>query len=149
MKLFLDANILFSASNRESNLFRLLQFLKKKATLVTSDYAHTEAQRNLYGKRAQWLDGFPQVMDGVEVVSSVDGPVAVEINEKDRPILATAIRQKCDILLTGEKRDFGHLFGQQIENITVLTPIMLKDVFAPAVALRPVLDLSRKKDASP
>jgi predicted nucleic acid-binding protein len=130
MKLFLDANILFSASDTGSNLFRLLQFLKTKTTLITSDYAHAEAHRNLHAKRSQWLEGFPQVMDDIEVVPSVDAPVAAEINKKDRPILATAIRQRCDILLTGDKRDFGHLFGRQVETTTVLSPLMMKDLLS-------------------
>jgi predicted nucleic acid-binding protein len=130
MKLFLDANILFSASNTESNLFRLLRFLKKNATLITSDYAHIEAQRNLHTKRPQWLEGFPEVMDGIEIVTSVDGPVSAGINEKDRPILATAIRHRCDILLTGDKRDFGHLFGQKVEQTTILSPLGLRDILA-------------------
>jgi predicted nucleic acid-binding protein len=128
MKLFLDANILFSASYTESNLYRLLQFLKTKTTLVTSDYAHTEALRNLHAKRTQWLQGFSQVMEGVEIVTSVDAPVPAQINDKDRPILATAIKHRCDILLTGDKRDFGHLYGQKVEETTVLSPLMLRDV---------------------
>lgn len=43
---------------------------------------------------------------------------------KDRPILATAISEGCDILLTGDKRDFGHLFDQTIGSVTVMTPLM-------------------------
>lgn len=128
MKFFLDANILFSASNTESNLFRLLQLLKAKATVITSDYAHIEAQRNLDAKRPQWRDGLPDVMSGIEIVPSVDAPVPAEINDKDRPILATAIKYRCHILLTGDKRDFGHLFGQTVGQTEVLSPVMLKDV---------------------
>ncbi|HKJ91212.1 MAG TPA: hypothetical protein VJ960_08780 [Oceanipulchritudo sp.] len=128
MKFFLDANILFSASNTESNLFRLLQLLKAKAILITSDYTHIEAQRNLDAKRPQWRNGLPDVMSGIETVPSVDAPVPAEINDKDRPILATAIKYCCDILLTGDKRDFGHLFGQTVSRTKVLSPVMLKDV---------------------
>ena len=128
MKFFLDANILFSASNTESNLFRLLQLLKAKATVITSDYAHIEARRNLDAKRPHWRDGLPEVMSGIEMVPSVDAPVPAEIKDKDRPILATAIKYRCHILLTGDKRDFGHLFGQTVSKIKVLSPVMLKDV---------------------
>jgi predicted nucleic acid-binding protein len=128
MKFFLDANILFSASNTESNLFRLLQLLKAKATVITSNYAHIEAQRNLDAKRPQWRDGLPHVMSGIEIVPSVEAPVPAEINNKDRPILATAIKYRCEILLTGDKRDFDHLFGQTVGRTKVLSPTMLKDV---------------------
>ena len=128
MKLFLDANILFSAGKTESNLFRLLQILKKKTTVITSDYAQIEAQRNLQAKRATWLNGFPEVLSGIEIVPSLDSPVPSKINEKDRPILATAVKHRCDILLTGDKRDFGHLFGQKVRQTQVLSPIMLIEV---------------------
>lgn len=128
MKFFLDANILFSASKPESNLFRLLQRLKAKATVITSDYAHIEARRNLDAKRPQWRDGLPDVMAGIEIVPSVDAPVPADINDKDRPILATAIKYRCDILLTGDKRDFGHLFGQTVSSTKVLSPVMVHDV---------------------
>lgn len=131
MKFFLDANILFSASNTESNLFRLLQLLKAGSSVITSDYAHIEAQLNLDTKRHQWRDGFPDVMSGIEIVPSVDGPVPAEINDKDRPILATAIKYRCDILLTGDRRDFGHLFGQTVSRTKILSPVMLKDVLPP------------------
>ena len=127
MKFFLDANILFSASNTESNLFRLLQLLKAKATVITSDYAHIEAQRNLDAKRSNWRNGLSEVLSGIEIVPSVDASVPAEINDKDRPIVATAIKYHCNILLTGDKRDFGHLFGQTINRTKVLSPVMLND----------------------
>ena len=127
MKFFLDANILFSASNTESNLFRLLQLLKAKATVITSDYAHIEAQRNLDAKRPNWRNGLSEVLSGIEIVPSVDASVPAEINDKDRPIVATAIKYHCNILLTGDKRDFGHLFGQAINRTKVLSPVMLND----------------------
>jgi predicted nucleic acid-binding protein len=128
MTFFLDASILFSASHTESNLFRLLQLLKAKATVITSDYAHIEAQRNLDAKRPQWRNGLPDIMSGIEMVPGVDAPVPADINDKDRPILATAIKYRCNILLTGDKRDFGHLFGQTVSRTKVLSPVMLKGV---------------------
>ena len=41
---------------------------------------------------------------------------------KDAPILAAAIQGKVDILLTGDRRDFGYLFGQVLEGVTISTP---------------------------
>lgn len=71
------------------------------------------------------MDGFPEVMSGIETGPSLDSPV---LNEKDRPILATAIRHKCQILLTDDKRVVAQLFGRQIETTMVFSPLMLKDV---------------------
>ena len=55
--------------------------------------------------------------------------ITVEIPSKDRPILATAILQGCDYLVTGDKRDFGHLFGQVVGGVEIVTPLMMEDVF--------------------
>jgi hypothetical protein len=42
--------------------------------------------------------------------------------EKDRPILASAIAGECAYLVTGDRKDFGHLFGQTIEGVCILPP---------------------------
>jgi predicted nucleic acid-binding protein len=125
MRIFLDANILFSAANEQSQLQRLITHLKQSHTLVTSNYAQTEAIRNIRAKRSAWEFGYTEVMAGIEIVESIDRELSVDIVAKDRPILATAIHTKCDYLITGDKRDFGHLFQQAIEGVTVLTPLML------------------------
>lgn len=43
MRVFLDANALFSASNAGSNIARLVDWLLAEATAVTSDLAREEA----------------------------------------------------------------------------------------------------------
>lgn len=64
-------------------------------------------------------------MASIVVVPGIDQPVKVELAPKDRPILATVIKERCDFLLTGDKRDFGRLFGCAVEGVTVLTPLLL------------------------
>ena len=71
MRVFLDANVLFSASNARSNIARLVAWLLTEATAVTSDLACEEARRNLALKRADWLPAFEQLIQRVEQVSSV------------------------------------------------------------------------------
>jgi predicted nucleic acid-binding protein len=41
---------------------------------------------------------------------------------KDAPVLAAALQGKVDIFVTGDRRDFGHLFGQVLEGVKILTP---------------------------
>jgi AbrB family looped-hinge helix DNA binding protein len=48
----------------------------------------------------------------------------IEFYSKDRPILATAIAANCERLITGDKKDFGHLYNQTINGITILTTLM-------------------------
>jgi predicted nucleic acid-binding protein len=125
MKLFLDANVIFSASNEVSQLNRLIVLLKQSHSLVTSDYAREEASRNVRAKRPKWEAGFSQLMQGISVVESIDRAIGVDLIDKDRPLLATAIAQQCDSLVTGDKRDFAHLFGKRIAGVTIVTPLML------------------------
>ncbi len=125
MKLFLDANVVFSAANSESQLHRFILLLGRDQMLVTSGYAQQEAYRNIRAKRPLWEEGYRKVMAGVAVVEGIDRPVPVSLARKDRPILATAIRERCEYLVTGDKRDFGHLFGATIEGVTVMSPLML------------------------
>ena len=62
-----------------------------------------------------------------EILSSVDKRLDVSIAAKDRPILATALKAKCDILVTGDQKHFGHLFRTQVEGLLVLSPLMIAE----------------------
>lgn len=52
---------------------------------------------------------------------------AVEIRDKDKPILAGAIHAGCSHLVTGDKRDFGHLFDQNVQGVRIVTSRTLAD----------------------
>ncbi|HKK19077.1 MAG TPA: hypothetical protein VJ952_10395 [Opitutales bacterium] len=123
MKCFLDANVLFSAANESSQIHRFVRAISKEHECITSEYAREEAIRNISAKRSDWEYGFTLIMKPILVTAGIDNPLGVEINPKDRPILATAISQKCDRLITGDKRDFGHLFQKTIQGVTILTPL--------------------------
>ena len=51
---------------------------------------------------------------------------------KDAPILAAAVHAQADFLVTGDRRDFGHLFGLTLRGVKVVTPAQ-----ALAALLRP------------
>lgn len=125
MRIFRDANIIFSAANPDSHLNRLVCYLADHHTPISSDYAREEAFRNVCAKRPDWLDGYHNLLSGLVIVRSVDRSVEVEIAAKDRPILATAIHEACEYLVTGDKRDFGAFFGQDVSGTKVVTPLML------------------------
>lgn len=120
MRVFLDANVLFSASNAGSNIARLVDWLLAEATAVTSDLAREEARRNLAMKRADWLPTFAQLMQKVEEVPSALFGLPVSLDEQDRPLLCAAIHAGCTHLATGDRRDFGHLFGKTVEQVQVV-----------------------------
>lgn len=124
MKCFIDANVLFSAANEASQMHRFLIEAAKSHRLISSDYAREEAIRNIRAKRSDWEFGFTRIMPHIEIVRSIDQSLDVEIAPKDRPILATAIAQQCDCLITGDKKDFGHFFRKTIQGVAVLSPLM-------------------------
>jgi predicted nucleic acid-binding protein len=130
MRVFLDANVLFSASNVGSNIARLVDWLLAEATAVTSDLARQEARRNLAMKRMDWLPAFEQLMQKVEEVPSALFDLSVNLDEKDRPLLCAAIRAKCTHFATGDRRDFGHLFGKAVEQVQVVDLLDLAKLLA-------------------
>jgi uncharacterized protein len=121
-RVFLDANVLFSAAWRENTgLLRLWQ--SSDTTLLTSRYASEEARRDLETEeRRQRL---VRLMVDIQLVPDRaygDFPPGVFLPEKDRPILLAAIQAQATHLLTGDKRHFGSLYGQSISGVLILRP---------------------------
>jgi predicted nucleic acid-binding protein len=123
-RIFLDANLLFSAAYLEkSGLARLWRL--EEAELLSSAYAVEEARRNLALDRPPAVIRLERLTSKLTLVNppgDLKLPVAVRLDLKDRPILLAAIHGKADFLLTGDGRHFGHLYGRRIESVMVLRP---------------------------
>jgi hypothetical protein len=63
----------------------------------------------------QWLLAFDALLLRIELVQSALFELPVALDEKERPLLYAAIRAGCTHFATGDRRDFGHLFGQAVE----------------------------------
>ena len=105
-RVFLDANVLFSAAWLEgSGLARLWRI--PEATLITSRYALAEAERNLetdeQRARPTALARDVQLVDALADGQLPDG---VKLVEKDAPILLAAIAAEATHLLTGRPPPF-------------------------------------------
>ena len=120
-RLFLDANILFSAAYRPNA--GLLQFWKlKNVILCSSHYAFEEARINLaegaqkrrLAKLAERIEFFDPTRRKL--------PAGVSLPEKDMQILLAANAARTTHLITGDVRHFGPYFGKTIEGILVVTP---------------------------
>lgn len=122
-RLFLDANVLFSAAYRQDAGVRRLWDLPR-VTLLTSEYAVDEARRNLAtGDQLSRLDALLKLVQ-VEPARTLD-PVLrknIELREKDWPILGGAVAAGATHLITGDLRDFGPFMGQSVLGVLVLTP---------------------------
>lgn len=122
MRVFLDANILFSASMPKSRIGLLVRIAKQRATLLTNLYAAEEARRNLEFKSATSLPSFEQLLKKCNIVSERIAPLSIELALKDIPILGGAIAGNASHLLTGDERDFGVLFEKTVQGVLVVSP---------------------------
>ena len=121
-RVFLDANVLFSAAYREGA--GLLALWRASAVeLLTSGYAAEEARRNL--ETPERRVRLEHLLDEVEIVPEVPDvvlPRGVRLPGKDAPILRAAIASGATHLLTGDLRDFGPLLGRRVGGVLVQTP---------------------------
>ena len=121
-RLFLDANVLFSAAYRpDSGLLRLWEL--SGVELVTSEYAAEEARVNLEaGEQRQRLARLLARTNLVSATPSGALPQILGLPEKDRPILLAAIEARSTHLITGDKLHFGKYFGRQFAGVRILPP---------------------------
>ena len=136
MRIFLDANILFSAAKSEGAIRRLLELLLAAGHECWVDpFVVTEALRNLELKAPDGLAALDRLLKRLEVaaVHTPDPALAVTLPlaEKDRPVLAAAIRLGCDVLVTGDRTHFGALYGRSIRGVAIHSPHSLAEVWPP------------------
>ena len=120
-RLFLDANILFSAAYRPDA--GLLQFWKLKGVILCSaHYALEEARINLTeGGQRRRLAKLAQSVRLFDATSH-ELPAGLLVPEKDAPIVLAAIEARATHLITGDIRHFGPYLGSAFEGTLVLTP---------------------------
>ena len=130
MRVFLDANVLFSAAYRETGSVRAFFSLAEAGacTLVSSAHAIEEARRNLGAKHPERLADLESLLAQVERCpaprpATVDWAAAAGLPPKDAPILAAAVDAGCNILATGDKSDFGALLGRRMRGTVVMLPV--------------------------
>ena len=110
MKLFLDANVLFTAAHNLSGKAAFVIELAREGhwEVVTSGYAIEEALRNLEAKFPDAVGALDVVLEGISVVASIlDDTCPITLPEKDAPIFLSAVAAGCTHLLTGDLKDFG------------------------------------------
>ena len=114
-RVFLDANVLFTAAHNPSGKAALVIALgvKDKWEVVSSSYAAEDARRNIASKFPQSESRLRDLIESISIIASGSGAdCPVKLPEKDRPIMEAAIRSKATHLLTGDLRDFGALMNK-------------------------------------
>jgi len=132
MRIFLDANILFSAARADGAVRRLLALLrKKKHSCCVDGYVLEEARRNLAAKAPEGLAELDKLVGRFQHIPMMPRDPELEstlpLPEKDRPVLAAAIKGGCDALVTGDRTHFGTHFGKSIKGVTILSPAGLAE----------------------
>jgi hypothetical protein len=128
VRIFLDANILFSAADDSSATRMLFDAARSSADLVTNPHAWGEASRNLVLKRPKFASGLRDLHRHL-VMSHAFSPVeAAGLPEFDIPILAGAAGSGCSHLWTSDKRHFGKWYGKQLHGVAVVSSVLLADI---------------------
>lgn len=127
MRIFLDANILFSASNPKWLTHEFVQVLFLHAECVTNAYALEEARRNLAKHFPKCRPELDEIVAHLKFVPLIAGDLDVELAEKDRPILGGAVAGHATHLLTGDRKDFGALLGKAVRGVKIVDQAMLAE----------------------
>jgi uncharacterized protein len=122
LRIYLDANVLFSASYVATS--RFLDFWRMAGfASVTSPYAIDEVRRNI--KLPGQHPRFDALLTRTSLVSDAAAnfvPDRIRLVDKDRPILAAAIAAGVDYLVTGDKTHFAHLYSSKSSHVSVISP---------------------------
>jgi hypothetical protein len=94
--------------------------------LVASQHAILEARRNLLVKSSSAPEDFERLLSAVRQVADA-GPKLVAgsgrfgLPENDAAILAAAIGAAADMLVTGDRKHFGHLYDAIVGGVRITT----------------------------
>jgi hypothetical protein len=95
--------------------------------LVSSAFAIEEGRRNIASKRPAGGAAYERLVADLEASAAPANEhlaIArqVELPPKDVPILAAALAARADLLVTGDRTHFGHLFGRSLGRLVVPPP---------------------------
>jgi predicted nucleic acid-binding protein len=132
MRVFLDANILFSAVKSDGAVRELLRLLLDSGhECWIDDYVVIEARRNLTAKEPNALVALDTLLKRLRSSpAQAPGPELKLVNwlpEKDRSVLAAAMRLRCDALVTGDRTHFGPGYGKVFDGVTIHSPRSLAE----------------------
>jgi uncharacterized protein len=130
LRIFLDANILFSAAKSDGAVRQLLALLIEAGHECWVDgYVVEEARRNLLAKALAAVPVLDTLLARMFLAAAHPHPTALEtvlaVSEKDRPVLAAAIGLQCEALVTGDRIHFGAFYGKTLGGVTIYSPSLL------------------------
>lgn len=131
MRVFLDANILFSAAKSDGAIRALLELLQRGGhECWVDDYVVTEVRRNLAAKYPAAVGTFEAMLARLQVARLQVPVLSTQtdwLHEKDRPVLAAAMRLGCNALVTGDRTHFGSGYGKAFGGVAIHSPRSLAE----------------------
>ena len=127
MRIFLDANVLFSAAKSDGAVRQLVSLLLRARHQCCADgYVVEEARRNLAAKAPEGVFVLEALLTKLHVAAIPPGDAdtkgTASLPQKDRPVLAAAIRLRCNALVTGDRTHFGFAYGKTLGGVTIHSP---------------------------
>ena len=116
MRLFLDANILFTAAHNSNGKAALVMELGQAGLwqVASSAYAVEEARRNITRKYPDCLERLETLARDLRLASATrESECPPGLPAKDCPIYQAALACRADVLLTGDIGDFGFLMNDR------------------------------------
>jgi len=143
LKVFLDSNVIISGLFSDKGSPRIvLDLLSLDLPLLsgaTGEYNIVEIERNLLKKMPDVLPIYRRYLKilNLEIVplplSKDIKKLSGQIADKDIPVLASAINNNADFLVTGDKKDFEKLKGKY--PFKILSPSEFLDIILPSIAV--------------
>ena len=135
MRIFLDANILFSAVKSDGAVHAFVAMLLDVGHECWVDgYVVDEARRNIMAKAPGRLSHLDALVSRVRMSAVAPAAARAEVHglpEKDRLVLAAAIALGCEALVTGDRTHFGKFYGRHVSGVMVHSPRSLYDHLFP------------------
>jgi predicted nucleic acid-binding protein len=127
VKVFLDTSVLIAAagSSKGASNHVLCHASEKGVRLLSCHYCLAEVQKNIAKLGEGAVNRFTRdiaiSVDWVDDRYTFDKPLIFSI-AKDRPVLITALANRCSILLTLDRSDFQGKLGSQVYGMVIQTP---------------------------
>lgn len=122
-RVFLDANILFSAASFKGSRFTAFILHSKQASIrcLYSAPVLEEVIRNLKKKHPSNLQALGPLLACMELVpQGAERPCPINLPTKDHHVFLAAVAGKADVLITGDIKDFGPYMNKPKQSAGIL-----------------------------
>ena len=131
MRIFLDANILFSAAKSDGAIRVLVtRLLHAGHDCQVDGHVIEEARRNVVAKTPAHLPQLEALPPRLRISAVVPAGARIDLPglpERDRLVLAAAAALGCDALVTGDRTHFGTFYGRTVAGVRIHSPRSLYD----------------------